>query len=105
MKAQKVRSRLFEEVIVKSWWVILFFTVCFFLFDLSLKRKNTEEGLLRKKLLVLTEEKEEAEKKFEELKLEIASQSDPAWIEMTLMRCLGMVPEGDTKIHFTSKSK
>ena len=36
----------------------------------------------------------------EELRSQIHSQSDPAWVEMVLMRELGVVPEGWLKIHF-----
>jgi hypothetical protein len=36
----------------------------------------------------------------EELCAQIQSQSDPAWVEMILMRELGVVPEGWLKIHF-----
>lgn len=36
----------------------------------------------------------------EELRSQIQSQSDPAWVEMILMRELGVVPEGWLKIHF-----
>jgi hypothetical protein len=34
------------------------------------------------------------------LQLQIVSQSDPSWIEMILMRDLGVVPEGWLKVHF-----
>ena len=34
------------------------------------------------------------------LELQIASQNDPAWIEMVLIRELGVVPEGFLKVHF-----
>lgn len=36
----------------------------------------------------------------EDLQLRIASQNDPAWIEMVLIRELGVVPEGFLKVHF-----
>jgi hypothetical protein len=36
----------------------------------------------------------------EELQQAIASQDDPAWIEMVLMRDLGVVPDGWLKIYF-----
>jgi hypothetical protein len=36
----------------------------------------------------------------EDLELRIASQNDPAWIEMVLVRDLGVVPEGFLKVHF-----
>jgi hypothetical protein len=38
--------------------------------------------------------------KREELELCLASQNDPAWIEMVLIRDLGVVPEGFLKVHF-----
>ena len=37
----------------------------------------------------------------EDLKLQINSQKDPAWIELTLMKGLGLVPEGQLKVYFT----
>jgi hypothetical protein len=35
----------------------------------------------------------------------IASQNDPGWIEMVLIRELGVVPEGFLKVHFTNLSR
>lgn len=32
--------------------------------------------------------------------LEINSQSDPAWVELMLMKNLGLVPEGQIKVFF-----
>ena len=37
----------------------------------------------------------------EDLALQLQSETDPAWIEMLLMKELGVVPEGWTKVHFT----
>lgn len=36
----------------------------------------------------------------EDLALQIRSQQDPAWVEMVLLRELGVVPEGWLKVHF-----
>lgn len=104
MPERKPHSRLFVEFILKSWWTILVFLFSYFAFDQAMKRKESESQQLQKKLNFLIAEKERAEKEQEMLKLEIANQNDPAWIEMTLMRCLGLVPEGTTKVHF-KKSK
>jgi len=43
-----------------------------------------------------------AEKKDEQTRLNemIMSESDPQWIELTLMRVLGVIPEGTKKIYF-----
>ena len=41
-----------------------------------------------------------AENAQRDLKLQVASQSDPAWIELALIKGLGLVPEGYTKIYY-----
>ena len=99
----RARSRLFEELIAKSWWSILFFLLCYFAYDQALAHRKREEVRLRKKLESLTLQKEIAKERQEELKLQIASQNDPEWIEMTLKKELGLVPEGEKKVHFISK--
>lgn len=94
------RSRLFEEVILKSWWVILFFLLCYFAYDQAVQHKSREEDKLRGKLCSLELEKKRALAVQEDLKLQIASQEDESFIELTLMRRLGLVPEGQKKVHF-----
>lgn len=82
------------------WWVAAFCSVVGALYFQSIEAKKaslTEAGFLlcemeKEKFLSLAEK--------EELNLRIASQSDPAWIEMILMRDLGVVPEGWLKVHF-----
>lgn len=59
-----------------------------FLSEATFRLEEMEKG----KILALQEK--------EQLALKIASQSDPAWIEMILMRDLGVVPEGYLKVHF-----
>ncbi len=98
----KKRSRLFEELILKSWWAILFFLITFFAFDQAGARRSREEHLLRQKVASLLQKKSDAVEFQEELELIIASQNDPAWIELTLMKELGLVPEGNTKILFSN---
>jgi hypothetical protein len=50
---------------------------------------------MEKERLAISQEKED-------LQLRLASQNDPAWIEMVLMREMGVVPEGWIKVHFKS---
>lgn len=97
------RSRLFEELVVKSWWTILFFLICFFAYDQAAGRREREEQKLRIKLQQLTLAKVEALSLQERLKREMASQEDDHWIELVLMQKLGLVPEGQTKVHFLKK--
>lgn len=98
------RSRLFEELIQKSWWVILFFLVCLFSYDQAIKRREREVKQLRSKLLDVHDQKKISLEKQEDLKLQIASQNDPAWIEMTLKKGLGLVPEGQKKVLFVPEN-
>lgn len=86
------------------WWVLLFALICFSLYFREVHKKNielfavqTEKKALEERKAVVTEQKDELIEK-------IHSQSDPAWIEMVLMKELGVVPEGKTKVHFTTKT-
>lgn len=94
------RSRLFEVFIGRSWWVIVFFLICLFAYDHAMKRRLKEESSLRKKLTDVQTEIAQAMQHQQDLRLQIASQHDPAWIELTLMKGLGLVPEGQKKVLF-----
>lgn len=94
------RSRLFEECVQKSWWVIVFFLFSFFAYDHAMKRRLNEEAALKKKLADTQLQKEKALELQADLKFQIASEDDPAWIELILMKDLGLVPEGQKKVVF-----
>jgi hypothetical protein len=100
---KKKRSRLFEELVLKSWWTILFFLISLFAYDQAAKRRGREEQNLREKLRQLCTSHQEALALQQELKREIVSQNDENWIELVLMQKLGLVPEGQTKVHFIKK--
>jgi hypothetical protein len=36
----------------------------------------------------------------EQQQMQLLSLHDPEWIELTLMRCIGVVPKGYTKVYF-----
>lgn len=101
--SRESRSKLFEQIILKSWWVILFFLLCYFAYDQAMHHRTREKVRLEKKLYELKTQKEEALRLQEELKLQIASQEDDNFIELVLMRRLGLVPEGQTKVHFVKR--
>lgn len=83
-----------------SWWffaVLILFSA--FYFNGMRKKEMTIEDLKSRlaeaeaaKMAVLEEQAE--------LKLQIDSQTDPKWIEMVLMKHLGVVPEGKQKVCF-----
>lgn len=95
-----LRRDRFSSLHIRSWWVLVFTTLSLAFYfqaahsrttaisDLSSRMKEMENAKL------LTSEQNEA------LAIRLQSESDPAWIEMTLMKELGVVPEGWVKVHF-----
>lgn len=89
----------------KAWWWVGAFCLCSaFLYFQAVKRKKAELAETSLRLQKMEKEQMIAAIEKETLQLQIASQSDPAWIEMILMRDLGVVPEGYLKVHFTKPS-
>lgn len=97
---ERRHSRLFEQVILKSWWVIATIFLLYFAFDEGMRRKKREERRLQDKLTAIEVQKKEALSAQAALILELASKDDPASLELILMKRLGLVPEGSTKIIF-----
>lgn len=85
---------------VRWWWVVAFCFSAGTLYFQAMKEKKTSLSEYSFRLEEMEKEKCLAMAEKDELLLKIASQSDPAWIEMILMRDLGVVPEGWLKVHF-----
>lgn len=84
----------------RNWWVILICaTALTGHFHFSKEKKHVLR-VLNLRLNEMHKEKLQAILIKEDLELRIASQNDPAWIEMVLIRELGVVPEGFLKVHF-----
>lgn len=86
--------------VVRSWWVFLFCALAGYVYVQSQREKHLAARELAFRLEEMEKEKRLALQERDDLHLRIASQSDPAWIEMILMRDLGVVPEGFLKVHF-----
>ncbi|WP_068468006.1 hypothetical protein [Candidatus Protochlamydia phocaeensis] len=93
-------SIVWHHLFVRSWWVMAFFLMCFILYEQALKNRDRHYKQLSEQLISLQMEKQKALQKQKNLQLQINSQSDLAWIELTLMKGLGLVPEGEQKIYF-----
>jgi hypothetical protein len=93
----------FEEIFIRSWWVILFILLCYMLYEQGLRQSNRDFAKLHHQYLELQKEKKLAYAIQEDLLLQVNSQSDPAWVELTLIKGLGLVPEGQIKVVFTSQ--
>jgi hypothetical protein len=97
---QSLSRKLFSELVIRSWWVHLFLLGCYWFYAHGMVKKNQSLASLEMRRTTQIEEKQLALQMQRELLLQIKSASDPQWIELTLMRELGVVPEGQTKVHF-----
>lgn len=85
----------------KSWWLLFFALACCLMYFGAVKSQNLKILSYQKKLAQLQRENAAIGSENKNLQLRINSQSDPAWIELILMKELGVVPEGKLKVHFT----
>ncbi len=86
------------------WWVGLFCVSVAFAYSQAIKKKKAVFAEYTGLLSSLEKTKHDLILEKEKLTLRIASQEDPAWIEMILMRDLGVVPEGYLKVYFRPPS-
>lgn len=109
MKNLKQKSNFTFDFVIRSfivdwWWVILFLFVSFFTYEQIKKDIHHEYLALNNRLSQLQVQKEKALETQAELKSYIHSQTDPEWIKLTLKKRLGVVPEGEVKVHFKGQS-
>ena len=95
-----VKEKSVARKLKESWWVFLFLAVSSLFYFHGMHGKELAYRELVQRLKELERDKVLALGEQEDLKLQIKSQSDPAWIEMMLMKGLGMVPETQVKVYF-----
>ena len=99
-KNKTLTLKLFETLILRSWWVIIFLILCYIGYDMASKKRDKAIFEMENKYNHLKKERQLALQFKEDLQLHLLSQSDPAWIELVLMKELGVVPENQIKVHF-----
>ena len=87
-------------IIGHSWWVVAFIFGCAILYEHGLKERSRLYQQLTEQAAALAKEKTFALDTQARLQRQINSQNDPAWVELTLMKQLGVVPKGQKKIYF-----
>jgi hypothetical protein len=85
----------------RTWWVVAFCLATGLVYSQFLNQKKAAVREMASRLDERERERALALQEKEDFLLRISSQSDPVWIEMILMRDLGVVPEGFLKVHFT----
>ena len=93
-----------KRFISRYWWVVLFVSLCGTIYGSSIRKKEAIIHSLDEQLFALQQETQELVEMQQDLHLQIESQSDPAWIQLTLMKVLGLVPEGQSKVYFYSEA-
>lgn len=94
----------YDDFLIKSWWVWAFAIVCFSLYEQSAMKLEKEMVLLDGQIASLEKKIFDAKKTQGDLKLQVESFNDSASIERTLIRALGLVPEGYTKVYYREAS-
>lgn len=90
-----------KNVFFQYGWVILCMLCCCCMYVHAMNKKKQVVGELQVQMYALQSEKQLLLEEKKDLKLQINSQKDPAWIELILMKGLGLVPEGQLKVYFT----
>ncbi len=78
--------------------IVVFLLATLMLFERKHRSLKEEERVLQSRITILEEKKQVALQEQRILLQEIASQNDPDWIEMVLIRKLGLIPRGQKKI-------
>lgn len=87
-----------------SWLpVLIFVSLCGASYMQAHKKKAIVFHDLKVRYETLMSAKQKALSERNDLTQQIESQNDPLWIEQTLMRGLGLVPDGQKKIIFREK--
>lgn len=86
-----------EKYFLPNWWVILLALLFYAGYERSTYQSCQQYQKLTSTIQTLHEEKTALQIRNDQLQQQIQSQTDPAYIELTLMKVLGLVPEGKQK--------
>lgn len=86
-----------KKLLQPLWTVVLLLAV-FAIFERGLFEIRKEETSLKAKIYTLQSQKEKVTREFQELLLEQKSLADPHYIELLLIRELGVLPVGKSKV-------
>lgn len=93
-------NKKFYTSILNNAWLIAFILLCGILYENGMDSKKNQFQQLQTQLADLHQEKELASLEQQNLLKQINSQSDPAWIELVLIKGLGLSPEDSQKFYF-----
>ena len=97
----RTRPGRFGGVFLRNCWMIAFLVLSTAIYVQKSRKRDAAISELSYRLQEMEKMKTIASQQKEDMQLRLQSQSDPAWIEIILMRDLGVVPEGWIKVQFT----
>jgi len=88
----------------KQWlWIIVLTIVSFALYEQACKQIEKDISSLQYQIDDLENTIAQEMQLQQDLARAVASQNDPAWVELCLIRGLGVVPQGYTKVVVTQQ--
>lgn len=95
-------KRFVNYAFIQFWWVFAFVLVTGIVYEQGSKAPDALFTQFTDQKNALLKQKRENLERQKNLQLQINSQSDLDWIELTLIKGLGLVPEGYQKVYFHS---
>ena len=92
--------RYIEELVIRSWWLILYLLGGGFVYDRAISQLRAQELRLQQRVFHLKTRLEKAQNKQQALSTHLAFWYNPQVIELALIHKLGLVPKGYEKICF-----
>lgn len=81
--------------------MVLFTLFCYYCYEQGLAHRNRDFIKLKNQYALLQTEEKMVLELNQKLMKQFNSQSDPEWLELALMKGLGVAPEGQIKVLFT----
>ncbi len=109
MELRKKQPSLSKNTVVSelydSWWVVLVLIFISMLYLKTHEAKDKQINFLASKLESLENEKLLANNRRDKLLLEIQSLQDPDYVEMLLIKEMGVVPQDSIQVRFKNRSR
>lgn len=87
---------------IHKLWLPALFLITAIIYEQGVNNISTEYDKLERYKEEIAQQKNNELARKQNLERQLMSQSDPNWITLTLIRVLGVVPEGQTKVYFKS---
>ena len=97
-------GNILERLFFSTWWVVAIFVITLSLFERGLSEIHADELMLNHQINSLQAEIADAQLIGKRRRDRLSSIEDPAWIELLLIKHLGLIPEGYHKYVLPSSS-